>query len=402
MAHEILEGIRVLDMTMWQLGPVNAMMLAHMGAEVIKIERPSGEDGRWVSRTGAVIKGGEGKGFSGTDLGSYYENNNRLKKDMVLDLTKPKAREILYQLTAKSDVFMQNMRFGVAVKLGAGYQDLRKYNPKIIYYNGTSFGTKGPDGTKPGMGRSGLSRTGWMYLVGNETGEPMIAAGTASDQIGAIIGAFTIVSALFARERFGIGQECETSHLAAMMWLQNCQLQQMFYRMLPTQPGEEVRSRASNMLSSFYKCKDDKWMMLVSPGARTWEPVCKALGIPESIMKDPRFATEKGRRSHIRETVALLDEYFIKQTRDEWIQIFNQNPEVIWEKIQKWEDLPGDPQVIANNYMSDYTHPLTGLTYKYQNLPMQFSATPAVKFGRAPILGEHAGEILVNLLGYKK
>lgn len=401
MAREILEGIRVLDMTMWQFGPVCGMMLAQMGAEVIKIERPTGEDGRDATRTGNIMKGGEGKAFGGTGLSAYYENNNRLKKSLVLDLNLPKAREVLYQLVAKSDVFMQNLRYGVAIKLGAGYQELKKYNPKLIYFNATSFGTKGPDGSKPGMDPSGLARSGWMYMVPQEKGDPVNALRGCSDQIGAITGCLTIMSALLARERFGVGQECETSHLTASMWLMNCAMQQFFYRQLPVQPPPETRDRATSMLSSYYKCKDGQWIMLISPGARTWMPLCKALGVPESIMNDPRFSTNAARIKNAKETVAILDEYFAKKTREEWMKAF-EGTEVFWEKVQRWNELPTDPQVVANNYMSDYRHPLTGLTYKYQNLPMQFAGTPAVKYGRAPILGEHTEEILVNILGYKK
>ncbi len=396
MAHEILEGIRVIDMTMWQLGPVNGMMLATLGAEVIKIEMPTGEAGR-VS--GTPIKGGEGKGFEGIDLSAYYENNNRLKKSLVLDLTRPRAKEVFYKLVAKSDVLIQNMRYGVAKKLGAGYEDCKKVNPKIIYYNGTSFGTKGPDGTKPGMDPSGLARSGWMYMVPNEKGDPVNALRGCSDQIGAITGCLTVICALLARERFGVGQECETSHLTASMWLMNCSMQQFLYRQIEHQPPAETRDRATGMLSSYYKCADGQWIMLISPSQRTWVPLCNALGVPGSVRDDPRFTTNAARIKNARECIAILDSYFIKKSLPEWTKIF-EGTEVMWEKVQHWEELPNDPQVIANKYMSDYTHPLTGVTYKYQNLPMQFSETPAVKYGRAPLLGEHTAEILVKTLGY--
>ncbi|MFH1638727.1 MAG: CoA transferase [Chloroflexota bacterium] len=398
MSHEILEGIRVLDMTMYQLGPVHTMMLATMGAEVIKIERPEGEPGRVSARW---VKGSEGKGPGDMGLSSYFENNNRLKKSLVLDLTSPKAREVLYQLVAKSDVFVQNMRYGVARKLGVGYEDLKKHNPRLIYFNGTSFGTKGPDGSKPGMDPSGLARSGWMYMVPNEKKEPVNDLRGCADQMGAIIGCLTVISALLARERFGIGQEIETSHLTSCMWLMNCAMQQFFYQGLPSQPPAQTRDRSTSMLSSYYKCRDGTWIMLISPQARTWVPLCQALGIPESIINDPRFNTNAARQKHAGETVALLDEYFARKTFAEHIKSF-EGKDVMWEKVKKWEELPDDPQVIANKYLTDYTHPLTGLTYKYQNLPMQFGETPAVKQGRAPLLGEHTEEILVNILGYTK
>ncbi len=402
MSHEILEGIRVIDMTMFQLGPVNTMMLAMMGAEVIKLERPEGDTGRDAARTANVMKGGEGKEFGGLPMSAYFEANNQLKKGLVLDLTRLKAKEVLYQLVAKSDVFMQNMRPGITTELGCDYETLKKYNPRLIYANGSGFGRKGPDGRKGSMDGAGRARSGWMYM--HEMGDiPLNTLTGASDQIGAIIGAFGIVAALLARERFGIGQEIDISHLSCSLWLQGCQMQTAFYKGVLQAPYTP-RSKAPNMLSSFYKCQDGKWVILISPSVRTWEPLCTALGIPESIYKgDARFNTNSARRANAEATVALLDEYFAKKPREEWIQLFNKDPKnLIWERVQKWEDLPNDYQVKANDYITPYKHPATGLTYNHLNLPMQFSETPAVKYGPAPKLGEHTGEILVNILGYKK
>jgi len=406
MAKEILEGIRVLDMTMYQLGPVSTMMLAAMGAEVIKIERPAGEPGRGVERGGGggprrrLIKGGEGKGFGGSDLSSYFETNNRCKKSLVLDLNKPKAREVLYELAAKSDVFLQNMRTGVATKLGCDYETLKKYNPKLIYCSACSFGSKGPDARKPGMDLSGCARSGWMQQAPLESGDPLWALPGSSDQIGAIFASHAIVAALLARERFGIGQEIETSHLTASMWLLGCRLQMGLYMKnpLPVTPREQ----SGTALFNYYKCADGKWLTLACPTPRHWVPICEAMGIPESTYKDdPRFSTNTARINNPRETVALLDNAFAKKTREEWIKTF-EGKDIFWERVQNFEDLPSDPQVIANEYITDYTHPLTGETYKYQNLPMQFRETPAMRQGRAPLLGEHTEEILVNILGYKK
>ncbi len=397
MAKEILEGIRVLDMTMYQLGPVATMMLAAMGAEVIKIERPGGEPGRNPDRGAG---GGNKRVVRGSDLSSYFETNNRCKKSLVLDLTKPKAKEVFYQLVAKSDVFVQNMRTGVAAKLGCDYEALKKYNSKLVYCSACSFGTKGPDASKPGMDISGCARSGWMYRVPLESGEPMWALPGSSDQIGAIFASHAIVAALLARERFGIGQEIETSHLTASMWLLACSLQMGLYMKTPLPVIPRERTEAA--LFSYYKCADGKWLVLACPTERHWVPICEALGIPESTYKDdPRFNTNAARINNPRETVALLDNAFAKKRQDEWIKAF-EGKDIFWEKIQKIEDLPNDPQVIANEYLTDYTHPLTGETYKYLSLPMQFRETPAMKQGRAPLLGEHTEEILVDILGYKK
>jgi formyl-CoA transferase len=399
MAQHILDGIRVIDMTLFQLGPVNTMTLALMGAEVIKVEPPSGEPGR-INTRGREMAGGVGKGQGGTDLSVYFEANNHCKKSFSLDLKEPRAQEIMHELVAKSDVFAQNMRYGVAKRLGCGYEELKKYNPKLIYYSGTSFGTKGPDGTKPGMDSSGIARSGWMYQAPTLDGEPLAALPGSSDQMGAIIGCMTILGALLARERFGIGQECETSHTTASMWLMQCRMQQQLYQKKWTPMGN--RFTVANPTFNYYKCADNLWISLCCSVPRYWEPLCQALDIPASIYKDdPRFNSYQARRQNNEAAVKLLDEYFGKKPRAEHMKAF-EGKDICWEKVQKWEDLPTDPQVIANEYMSDYKHPLTGEDYHVVNIPMKWSETGEVLLGRAPLLGEHNEYVLTEILGYKK
>jgi len=400
MTHEILEGIRVLEMTVAQMGPVSTMMLAAMGAEVIKVERPEA----LVNMADGNLKGSEGKGVFGNSLSAYHEFNNRLKKSIVLDLTKPKAMEIFYQLTAKSDVFVHNMRQGVGARHGWDYQTLKKYNPKLIYCNVSAFGTKGPDAQKAGFDPSGTARSGWMYMTPTESGDPAygLQASYSSDQVGATFGSYAVVAALLARERFGVGQEIETSHLTSCMWLLGEYLQRLYYMGSPPVILQPRSGTQYATAGNYYKCADDKWLMIVCPMPRQWVPLCQALGIPESVYKDDsRFNTPMARKDNPEELVALLDEYIARKTLEEHIKSF-EGKDVFWERLQKPSDLENDPQVIANKYMTDYTHPLTGQTYKYQNLPMQFGETPAVRQGKAPLLGEHTEEILVNMLGYKK
>lgn len=398
MAKGILDGIRILDLTIYQLGPVQGVMLAQMGAEVIHIEAPTGGPGRM---TPTWMKGGMGKGFDGMNISAYFEECERGKKSLVLDLKRPKAQQILYELVAKSDVFIQNMRTGVADKLGCGYETLKKYNRKLIYCSGTAFGAKGPDAAKPGFDYSGAARSGALFRVPTENGEPAHPMGGSFDQIGAISGALGIVSALLARERYGIGQKIETSHLTASMWLMMLPIQRMLYQkeLQPMLP----RSQAPNPLWNHYRCQDGEWLALCMLAVeRHWPVVCQAMGIPESIWKDnPHFNTRATRRENAKEVVVYFDKLFIEKTRQEWIDIFA-GKDVMWERVQKIEDLENDPQVIANNYLTDYTNPVTGETYKHVSLPFLFSETPVVDRGRAPLLAEHTEEILVNILGYKK
>ena len=156
-----LVGLRVLDWTMWQFGPVATMMLADLGAEVIKVESLDGDHARQfhrVSGAATMLPGG---------LNAYFESLNRQKKSIALDLKNPKGVKALYELTKKSDIFVQNFRKGVAERLGVGYEDLQKQNPRIIYGAGTGYGPNGPDSGKPAFAYTGEARSGSLWAAGN-------------------------------------------------------------------------------------------------------------------------------------------------------------------------------------------------------------------------------------------
>src|SRR5215510_10717470 len=183
-----LDGIRILDWTIWQQGPVATMMLGDLGADVIKIEeRVGGDPGRGVMSIAGTATGGEGK------RNYYFEANNRHKKSLALDLKKPEGKEIIYRLVEKSDVFAQNFRKGVAAKLGLDYQTLSRYNPKLIYASATGYGPNGPDAGEPSFDYMGLARSGIMNAVGEPNMEPLSITGGIADQMGAIMLAHGIV-----------------------------------------------------------------------------------------------------------------------------------------------------------------------------------------------------------------
>ncbi len=169
-----LEGIRVLDWTVGQQGPVATMLLGDLGADVIKMEGPEGEMGRAYRVTRKPLSGGRNY---------YFEANNRNKRAIILDLEKPEARQILYGLVAKSDVFVQNWRSSVAARLGADYETLVKHNPKLIYASASVFGREGPEGDKPGLDIMGIARSGFMMTVSNPDGSPQYPNIGLADQM---------------------------------------------------------------------------------------------------------------------------------------------------------------------------------------------------------------------------
>lgn len=387
-----LEGIRIIDWTIWQQGPVATAMLADMGAEVIKIEeRGKGDPGR------AVMSMGGASATVNSSTNYYFEANNRHKHSITLDLRKPEAREIVYKLAEKSDVFVQNFRKGVAERLGLGYRDLRVRNPKIIYANSTGYGPYGPDSGEPSFDYMAQARSGFMNIACLSTDEPIYLTGGVADQMGAIMLAYGVMTALVARERLGIGQELHASHLGSMIALQglNVSMRAILGKEMPRVP----RGDAYNPLWNHYRCADGSWLCLgMFPADRYWMDFCHAVGIPE-LVDDARFNDARARAKNHHELVAILDEIFVSKTRTEWLKILKEGGDFIYTIVNKISDLPDDPQVIANGYVLDYEHPTIGDT-RVLGVPVILNETPGNPRGRAPGLGEHTEAILTGLLAY--
>ncbi len=385
-----LDGIRVVDWTMWQFGPVSTMMLADLGAEVIKVESLDGDLGRQFNRVAgasSVLPGG---------INSYFEVLNRQKKSIAIDLKNPKGLEVMHKLVAKSDVFVENFRNGVAERLGLGYDDLVKHNPMIVYGAATGYGAQGPDANKPAFALTGESRSGSLFWAGPDDGIPYSVGGMA-DQIAGIMLSYGVLGGLVARERLGFGQKVDASHLGSVMWLGG-----MRYGMaLVTKnaPARIDRSMARNPLWNYYQCEDGKWIAFsMNQSDRYWPFICKAIDRTD-LLEDERFSSMDSRTEYRKELVAILDEIFITRAREEWAELFTGNEDIIWERVQDVFDLPSDPQVIANNYITNFEHPVIG-DVKMCSFPVTFSDTPAGIWNEAPELGQHTESIMIEELGY--
>ena len=387
-----LDGVRVIDWTIWQQGPVSTMMLADLGAEVIKLEeRVGGDPGRGVlSIAGAMVGATSGPNF-------YFEANNRHKKSLTLDLKKPEAREIVYKLVEKSDVFVQNFRKGVADRLGLGYEKFKQHNPKIIYASATGYGPFGPDSAEPSFDYMGLARSGIMTVAGEPDMPPLNITGGIADQMGAIMLSYGILAALIARDKYGVGQQVDSSHLGSMTALQGLNVS------CKTILGKEFkrmpRAAAPSPLWNHYQCGDGKWICLaMAQQDRYWKDFCKVLGVAE-IVTDPRFDTMAKRAENARDLVPILDKAFATKPRDYWMQAFKKGGDFIYTVVNSIDDLTRDAQMIENEYIVDYDHPRIGKT-KLVGFPLRLSETPADPRGAAPEFGEHTELILTDLLGY--
>lgn len=386
-----LEGITVLEWGHWHQGPVAARILGDLGADVIKIEeRVGGDPMRGLMRIMGATTGVHGRNC-------VFEVHNRNKKSVTLDLTKLKGKEILYQLVGKSDVFVQNMRKGVAKRLGMDYQTLSRYNPRLIYATGSGWGPKGPVSDMPSYDLTGQARSGIMTVAVEPGMPPMPLRGGVGDQMGGIMTAFAVVVALVVRERQGIGQEVEASLLGALTHLLSVNLE---FRLVTGQEfAPFVRARAGNPLWNHYKCKDDRWILLaMAQSDRHWPATCKALDL-EHLEKDPRFSTMEERSQNAAELVSILDGVFATKTGPDWLKILKKSGDLVFEMVNTMSDVAQDPQMRANDYIVDYEHPALGRT-SITGFPMHFSQTSASVRIPAPEFGEHTEEVLQNILGY--
>ena len=384
-----LDGIKVLDWTMWQFGPVSTMMLGDLGADVIKVESLDGDHGRQFRRVAGAssqLPGG---------LNAYFESLNRQKRSIALDLKNPKGVEILHRLVAQSDVFVQNFRQGVAERLGMGYEDLIKHNPKLIYGAATGYGPIGPDSDQPAFALTGEARSGSLFWGGPDDGKPYNLGGIA-DQMAGVMLSYGILGALVARERKGVGQKVDVSHLGSLMWLGGNRYG--IALISKNVPRRQDRTAVLNPLWNFYRCEDDRWIAFsMNQSDRYWPPFCKAIGHRE-LIDDPRFNGMERRAENRVELVRLLDGIFESKPRDAWEGMFAGNEDIIWTRVQDVFDLPDDPQVIANNYIVDYDHPVLGPS-KWIQTPVGYSSTPVAAVKAAPAHGANTEEILMESLG---
>ncbi len=384
-----LAGMRVIDWTMWQFGPVSTMMLADLGADVIKVESLDGDHGRQFATVAGVAAALEGSS-------AYFESLNRNKRGIALDLKHPKGVAAMLELVKKSDIFVENFRQGVAERLGLGYEDLTQLNPNLIYASATGYGPKGEDSGKPAFALTGEARAGSLWWSGPDDGIPYNIHGMA-DQIAGIMLSYGILGAVVARERFGVSQRVDVSHLGSLMWLGGMRdgIALLSDREFERQP----RTRAGNILWNYYRCKDDMWIAFsMSQGDRYWPTFCKALKRPD-LVSDVRFSTMDARRENREELIGILDEIFIKHTRADWEERLDAAGDLIWERVQSTLDLPNDSQVIQNDYLIDFEHSTLGMT-KWHQTPIAFSETPISTQRLAPAHGEHTELVLIDVLGY--
>ncbi len=383
-----LDGVKVVEITMFQQGPGAGMRLGDLGADVIKIEAKTGDPGRGFMKIIGAMTGLSGRNY-------YFEHNNRNKRSLVLDLKSKKGMEIFFKLIDNVDVFLNNMSIGAPIRMGIGPDVLLEKNPRLIYAQASGWGRKGPDANELSFDYTGIARSGLMMSCGEKGAPPTQILPGIGDEIGGLMCAWGITAALYAREKTGKGQVVDTSLMGSLIGALG------FIMAAPAILGQEfpreIRAQAGNPVYNHYRCKDDKWIAIahLDPD-RYWPKICKAMGI-EELENDPRYNSIKARGDNAKELVAILDEKFATKTRDDWFKILAEEG-CIFTPIQTPTEVTNDPQALANNYFIEVDHPEWG-GIKMTGFPWDFSETPASWRRKAPEFGQHNEEILLEL-GY--
>ncbi len=379
-----LDGIKILDLTIFQNGPWATVMLSDMGADVIKIEDPiNGDPARGTATMTTTV----------TTIRTYFETMNRNKRSMTLNLKAQEGRDIFYRMAKKADVVVQNFRVGVVEKLGIDYETVRKQNPAIVYASNSGFGSKGPDARDGVFDILGQARGGLMFHASHSEDEVTVRVpGSPADQVGALLLTQGILLGIIARERHGVGQHVECSQLGGQLVLQALGING--YLLNGVLPKRGSRRSVGNPLMNTYRCSDGRWVALgCAQSDRFWPDACRALEITE-LVDDPRFRDLTARDRNCVELIAILDRIFAGKPQNEWLKLLKSHG-LFCAPVQSYADLPNDPQVIANEFLAEIPHPVHGMLREV-GVPLKLSATPGAARSRAPEFGEHTEQVLLD------
>jgi crotonobetainyl-CoA:carnitine CoA-transferase CaiB-like acyl-CoA transferase len=377
-----LEGIKVIELAQIMAGPTCGMLLADMGADVIKVEKlPGGDDTR--SYTEPSIRGES----------AAFMVLNRNKRGIAVNLKTPGGLEVVKRLLADADVVTENYRKGTLEKLGLGYDVMEKLNPRIIYCAISGYGRTGPYADKPGFDLILQGFAGIMSVTG-EPGRPPVKSGTSIADINAgILAALGICAALQARARTGRGQVVETSLMEAA-------LQQMYWQAaIHFATGVSSGPTGSaHILTAPYQAfpTADGWINIGGANQSNWERIARTIGRPE-LIEDARFRTNGDRMKNLQALVPLISERTRMRPSAEWIREF-EAAGVPVGPINKIGDVLADPQVRAREMVVEVEHSRVGKTPAI-GLPIKFSDTPGSVRRPAPVMGEHTDDVLAGL-GY--
>jgi len=387
--HGPLHGVKVVACSTAQAGTVPYMLMADLGAEIIKIEVPEIGDN---SRGSTVLPG-----FPST----YFETNNRGVKSVTLNLKTGEGREILKKLVERADIFGQNFRPGAAEKNGFGYDDLRRVNPKLVYMSVSGYGPKGPNAELPGTDSMAQALGGIAEAYSMPGQKLRTGIVSVADETCAILAFGGALAALTYARATGIGQKVDCSLLGGQIRLMGWTLTTAMWRNQDPVTGQArvTGTKERPGLSASFNDRDGKPLVFQLNGGRKWKEAMTALGFYQAL-EEAGFgdlgviiASEDQRASLLR----MLDELFATGKRDDWVARLR-GADIVAAPINTLLEASNDPDVLANGYVTEIDYPKHGKRLKIHGSPWHFSETPA-HIGVAPELGAHNDEALAEL-GY--
>ena len=374
-----LEGVVVVDCTQIMAGPFCTLLLADMGADVIKIERPDrGDDSR---RMGPPYIQGRCAAFLAI---------NRNKRSLALNLRSEQGQGVLKRLVEKADVMVENFRPGTMERLGLGYEELRKMRPSLVYCSISGFGQTGPYRERGGFDLVAQGMSGLISVTGTPDGPPVKVGVPITDLTAGMYGAYGILNAYIHMLRTGEGQLVDTSLLEAgiayTFW------QSAVYFATGEVPGP---LGSAHPLSAPYQAlrTSDGYLCIGAATQPTWERMCHAIG-REELLADTRFATNGDRKKHDRELASLLEETFSRDATQHWMEVLEAEG-VPCGPINNLAQMYSDPHVTSREMLVEIEDPELG-TLKNIGIPVKLSQTPGRIRRRAPDLGEHTREVLLE------
>ncbi len=381
--RRLLSGIRVLDLCRDLSGPYTSMMLAELGADVVKVEHPDrGDETRsWPP----FIDGVSG----------YFSTINRSKRGIAINLKDEDGKKVILELAARADVVMQSFTPGVADRLGVGYEAIRELNPSAIYYSLSGYGQDGPWREKRGYDPILQAASGFMSLTGEAGRGPVKTIVPIADVSTAIYGSFAILGALFHRERTRVGQHIDMSMLDVMVsMLSVVGTRYLLTGVVPQRNGTENPQRVP---SAAFECGDGKLIQVV-PNQRQWPAFCGLLGHSEWI-DDERYESPAARVANQQTLYPKIRQIFRSRSSEEWAELLD-DATIAYSPIFSIDEVFDLPQVKARKIVQSYWVPGYG-NVPAINSPLKLSESPTRIASPPPRLGQHTAEVLQEI-GYSK
>lgn len=380
-----LEGIRVVELGVWVAGPAAGGILADWGADVIKVEPPTGDPARIFGK----MLGGD------LDSNPPFELDNRSKRSIVLDLSTADGKATMMELLATADVFLTNIRASALARIGLDPDTLLAHNERLVYGLVTGYGTEGPDADTQAYDIAAYwARSGLASLLTPPGGNPPFQRGGMGDHPMGMTAAAMICGALVGRSITGKGQLVTTSLLRQGLYTIGFDMNTYLMWGNPISVG--TREAMGNPCLNNYLCADGRRFWIVGlEGDRHWPPLARVVGHEDWMVEGHDYSTARGRAMNARQLIAELDEIFITKTLDEWAALFATEPDFFWAPLNTLEDVIADEQVHASGALVDVPDGVGGTMMI--NTPADFHGTPNGPTWVAPELGQHTDEVLAEL-----